>query len=162
MRASVVAESARGTRQIPLTEFFLDFYETALEPDEILTRVIVPDLPPTTHCSYIKYVTRSSEDRPCVGVSSVIDLAEDGTCRDLRVVVGAVASTPQEVPAAEALAVGEHLGAELIDEIANAYTEAIDPLDDLRGSKWYRRQVIQVFVRRSIEKALQNGAGEGS
>lgn len=162
MRAGVVARSTRGEREIPLTDFFRDFYETALEPDEVVTEVRVPELSPTTHSAYIKYVTRSSEDRPCVGVATVAEMSEDDvTCKELRVVVGAVAATPQEVPEAEALAAGQPLEGELIDEIAEAYSRAIDPIDDLRGSKWYRQKVIGVFVRRSIEKALrERGSAE--
>ena len=160
MRASVRAVSVRGERKIPLTEFFKDFYETALAPDELLTEVVVPEISDTTHCSYIKYVTRSSEDRPCVGVSAAIDLDEESRCRDLRVVVGAVAGVPQEVESAEQLAIGQRFDAELIEEIAEGYGQAIDPIDDLRGSKWYRQQVIRVFVRRAIEKALNVGGPE--
>ncbi|MPZ52403.1 MAG: 4-hydroxybenzoyl-CoA reductase [Acidimicrobiia bacterium] len=162
MRAVVVARSVRGEREIPLTDFFRDFYETALEPDEIITQVRVPELSETTRCAYLKYVTRSSEDRPCVGVSTVVEMAgdDDGTCQDLRVVVGAVAATPQEVPSAEALATGKRLDEELINDIAEAYGSAIDPLDDLRGSKWYRQRVISVFVRRSIETALRESREE--
>lgn len=159
LRASVVARSARGEREIPLTEFFRDYYETALEPDEVLTEVKVPEVTASTRTAYLKYVTRSSEDRPCIGVAAVVDLAPDGTCRDLRVVVGAVAETPMEVEGAEALARGQRLSDELISDVAEAYAQAIDPLDDLRGSKWYRTQMIRVFVRRALEQALANGSG---
>lgn len=154
LRSSVVARSKRGERVIPLTDFFVDFYETALEPDELITEVRVPMLNPTSGASYIKYVTRSSEDRPCVGVAAVVDLEKDNVCRSLRVVVGAVAATPQEVQAAEDLAVGKNLDDELVGEIAQAYSESIDPIDDLRGSKWYRRKMIGVFVKRTIQEAI--------
>jgi carbon-monoxide dehydrogenase medium subunit len=159
MRARVKARSVRGEREIPLTEFFRDYYETAIAPDEVLTEVIVPELAPGTHTSYIKYVTRSSEDRPCVGVAAVVELEPDRSCRSLRVVVGAVSSTPREIEPAEALAAGPHLTDDLITEIAETYADAIDPIEDLRGSKWYRKQMIRVFVRRAIEKALANGGG---
>jgi carbon-monoxide dehydrogenase medium subunit len=159
MRATVTARSARGERQIPMTSFFRDFYETALEPDELITEVQVPDITPSMRSSYLKYVSRSSEDRPCVGVAAVVDLTSDGRCKELRVAVGAVAATPQEVESAEALARGQELNADLIEEIAQTYASSIDPLDDLRGSKWYRQQMIRVFVRRSIESALSNGSG---
>lgn len=154
LRGSVIARSKRGERDIPLTDFFVDFYETALEADELITEVRVPKLNSTSGAAYIKYVTRSSEDRPCVGVAAVVDLGEDNVCRSLRVVVGAVAATPQEVEAAEDLAVGKDLDDELIGEIAQAYSESIDPIDDLRGSKWYRRKVIGVFVKRTIQEAI--------
>lgn len=166
MRAIVTARSSRGERQIPISEFFRDYYETSLEPDELVTEVFVPEIPPSTQSAYLKYVSRSSEDRPCIGVAAVVELMEDGRCADLRVAVGAVAAIPQEVEAGEALARGQHLTDHLIGEIAETYTSNIDPLDDLRGSTWYRKQMIRVFVRRAIESALSgsraraNGGGE--
>ena len=161
MRARVKAVSARGEREIPLTEFFKDFYETALEPDEVLTELIVPPPSPATRSTYIKYVTRSSEDRPCIGTAAFVDLDEQGRCQDLRVVIGAVAEKPQEIKEAEALARGQVLTDELIREIAEQYAESSDPLSDLRGSAWYRQQMIRVFVRRAIQQAISGSAADG-
>ena len=73
------------------------FYETALEPDEIVTAVSVPIPAAGTRSVYNKFVTRSSEDRPCVGVFASAR-SEGGQCVDLRVAVGAAAETPQRVP----------------------------------------------------------------
>jgi aerobic carbon-monoxide dehydrogenase medium subunit len=161
LRGRVTVVSARGSREIPLGELFKDFYETTLAEDEIVTELTVPDESLGLRGAYLKFVTRSSEDRPCLGASAFVDLDEQGICRELRVVIGAVAETPQEVPEAEALARGERLTDELIREVANRYAEAIDPLSDLRGSAWYRQQMIRVFARRAIEAALAaptNGA----
>jgi carbon-monoxide dehydrogenase medium subunit len=154
LRAIVKAASARGERDIPLVDFFKDFYETALEPDEILTELIVPDLPPSAQLAYLKYVSRSSEDRPCVGMAAVVDREPDGTCRDLRLVAGAVSEIPQEIPTAEAKARGRRLTDELINDIADEYSSAIEPLSDLRGSSWYRKKIIRVMARRAIQQAL--------
>ena len=157
MRARVKANSVRGEREISLTELFQGFYETSLAPDEVLTELIIPDPSPTTRSAYIRYVTRSSEDRPCVGLAAVLDMEPDGICKDMRVVAGAVASTPQEIASAEALAQGQRLTDKLIKEIADGYSSAIDPISDMRGSDWYRKQMIRVFVCRTIQKALASG-----
>jgi len=157
MRARVKANSVRGEREISLTELFQGFYETSLAPDEVLTELIIPDPSPTTRSAYIRYVTRSSEDRPCVGLAAVLDMEPDGICKDMRVVAGAVASTPQEVQSAETLARGQRLTDKLIKEIADGYSSAIDPISDMRGSDWYRKQMIRVFVCRTIQKALASG-----
>jgi carbon-monoxide dehydrogenase medium subunit len=159
MRARVKAVGPRGEREIPLTSFFTRFYETALAPDEILTELIVPDQAPTTRSAYIKHVTRSSEDRPCVGLAAVVELEADGTCRELRVVAGAVAERPQELEAAEARARGQRLTDELLDEVGQAYAAGIDALSDIRGSDWYRQQVTRVLVRRAVQQALAGGNG---
>jgi aerobic carbon-monoxide dehydrogenase medium subunit len=154
LRARAVAQGPNGSRKIPLTEFFRDFYETALQPDEVLTEVIVPEASTAAKQAYIKYVTRSSEDRPCIGACAWVDLDETGACRELRVTLGAVAGTPQEFAEAEGWARGQQLGPDLIRQIADHYAEHIDPVSDMRGSAWYRKQMASVFVRRSIEEAL--------
>jgi aerobic carbon-monoxide dehydrogenase medium subunit len=154
LRARVKARSARGEREIPLTSLFKNFYETALASDEILTELIVPDMAPRSRAAYLKFISRSSEDRPCVGMAAVLESEPDGTCKDLRLVVGAVAETPQEIAAAEALARGKRLSDALIAEIADAYASSIEPLSDLRGSDWYRKQIISVLARRALKQAL--------
>jgi aerobic carbon-monoxide dehydrogenase medium subunit len=154
LRATVKARSANGEREIPLRDFFTGFYETVLAPDEILTELIVPDPAPGSRATYLKYVSRSSEDRPCVGMAVVFEKASDGTCKDLRVVAGAVSETPQEIAATESMARGNDLSASLIEQIADAYSTGIEPLSDLRGSAWYRKQIIRVMARRAMEQVL--------
>lgn len=156
LRARAKAVSTRGERWIELTDFFRDFYETVLEHDEIITEIFVPEMAPKTGAAYIKFNTRSSEDRPCVGVAAIVERhGERGVCENLRVVVGAVASVPQEIHAGEALAGGKEMTADLAREVGHAYAEAIDPISDMRGSDWYRRQVIEVIVRRAILQAVR-------
>lgn len=152
--AEIVARGSAGERTIPATDFVRDFYETALEPNEIITGVRVPLHAPNTRAVYEKFSTRSSEDRPCIGVAALVRLEDDNrTCEDVRVVVGAVASTPQRFPDVEDLAPSRELTPALAAEIAEEYAERIDPLDDLRGSSWYRREMIRVWVRRALENA---------
>jgi carbon-monoxide dehydrogenase medium subunit len=156
LRARVKARSARGEREIPLTDLFKGFYETALATDEILTELIVPDLAPGSRATYLKFISRSSEDRPCVGMALVLETERDGTCKDLRLVAGAVSETPQEIVGAEALARGKRLSDSLIAEIAGAYGAGIEPLSDLRGSGWYRKQIIAVLARRALKQETAN------
>lgn len=159
LEAEVEAVGPTGRRAIPARDFFVGFYQTALAPDEIVTGVRVPFLPRGSGTCYIKYVTRSSEDRPCLGTAAVVHLTDDGrSCAGLRVAVGAVAEIPQRRPEAEALAVGEELSGELTRSIADRYADAIDTLDDMRGSAWYRTEMIRVWVRRAIEQAWADAA----
>jgi carbon-monoxide dehydrogenase medium subunit len=156
LRATVKARSAKGEREIPLRDFFRGFYETALAPDEILTELIVPDAAPGSRATYLKYISRSSEDRPCVGMAMVLEEAPDGTCKELRLVAGAVSETPQEIASAEVMASGKALSTALIEEIADAYSTGINPLSDLRGSAWYRQQIIRVMARRAMQLSAGN------
>lgn len=141
--ARVVARSVRGEREIPMQDFVLGHYETALEDDEIVTEVRVPR--GAGRSVYRKFRSRSSEDRPCVSVAAAH--GENG----LRVVVGAVAERPQYFPEVCALAEGEGLDGEIAAELGRRYAENIEPLSDARGSARYRRRVIAVEVRRALE-----------
>lgn len=152
LEARVVAQGPAGRREIPLTDFFLGFYTTALAPNEILTEVIVPALPPTARAAYHKYTSISAEGRPCVAVGAVADFDSDGKCSNLRVAIGAATETPQRVRDAEALASGQALTDPLIAEIAEGYAQALDPLTDVRGSAWYRKQMTRVFVKRALQE----------
>jgi carbon-monoxide dehydrogenase medium subunit len=143
LAAELEARGPSGARTIPAGEFFRAFYETALEPTEILTSVRVPLPTDGTRAVYKKYVSRSSEDRPCVGV-----FASAGP-GGVRVVVGAAAETPQTFPEIEALGSGG-LDQQTIATIADRYAESIDTLEDMRGSSWYRQEMVRVWVARAL------------
>ena len=154
--ARVQAHGPEKKREIPLSEFFLGFYTTALEPNEILAEIIIPALPASARAAYHKYTSISAEGRPCVAVGAVADFDIDGKCQDLRVAVGAAVETPQRVSSAEAMAHGQALTDELVADIAEQYARTLDPLSDVRGSAWYRKEMIRVFVKRALEE-VRNG-----
>jgi carbon-monoxide dehydrogenase medium subunit len=139
-------------RAIPIEEFFQGFYETALEPEELVTAVRIPVPAPGTTAAYEKYRTRSSEDRPCVGVFAATRL-DGGRLEELRVAVGAASETPQRFPDLEEAATGRPLDEALAAEVAEGYAERVETLDDMRGSAWYRTEMIRVWVRRTILRA---------
>lgn len=149
--AHVAATGPNGSRSIPLSEFLLGFFTTALEPGELLTDVVIP-LPEHGRMTYLKYKSRSSEDRPCVGVAAAAGIWNDGICHDLRVAIGAASEVPRRLHPVEQMAAGQPLTDELIREIAEGYAAGIETLDDLRGSSWYRTQMIRVHVRRALEE----------
>jgi aerobic carbon-monoxide dehydrogenase medium subunit len=135
--ARVMLRSPRGERSVAVGELVLGWYETCIEPDELLVEVRVPPAP--RRSVYRKFRSRSSEDRPCVAVAA----AEGGD--GLRVVVGAVAGTPQEFPDVCSL------GSGAAEEVGRGYAQRIEPMSDARGSAAYRRRVIAVEVRRALE-----------
>lgn len=142
--ARAVLRSPRGEREVGIGELILGYYETCIEPDELLVAVRVPAAP--ERAVYRKFRSRSTEDRPCVAVAATRD------ARRVRVVVGAVAEVPQEFPDVCALADGEDLDAPLREEIARRYAERVEPMSDARGSAAYRRRVTAVEVRRALEE----------
>jgi len=150
LNASVRTTSPDGGRTIPLGQFFRGVLSTDLRPSEILVEIVVPP-PAGLRSTFLKFRSRSSEDRPCVAVAAAARFDGD-RCADLRVAVGAACETPLRLAPAEAKAEGRRLTAELIDEIASDYAEGIDPIDDLRGSAWYRREITRVFIARALRE----------
>jgi aerobic carbon-monoxide dehydrogenase medium subunit len=141
--ARVVLRSARGERTVGVGELIQGYYQTCIAEDELLVEVRVPPAP--SRSVYRKFRSRSGEDRPCVAVAAVRGRA------GLRVVVGAVAERPQELPDACALADSSLPDFELAAEIGRRYAEGIEPMSDSRGSAGYRRKVIATEVRRAVE-----------
>lgn len=141
--------SVSGERQIPYDQFVLGFYENALTPTEILTSITIPLPPSDERSTYVKYVSRSSEDRPCVGVAARTRI-DNGMISELNVVVGAASPTPLRVPEALEDAIGREANEETAGDVSRAYEEAIVPLEDLRGSAWYRRRMVEFHVRRAL------------
>jgi len=155
LNAKVNIIGIAGERTMQMRDFIKGQYSTALQQDEIVVELFVPEVSDTTSATYIKYTTRSQKERPAVGVASLARLNDSGACEELKVVVTAVAETPQEVVEAEQLALGEKPSISLMREIALRYSQQIEPLEDHRSSAWYRRQLIEVLVRRSLEKCLE-------
>lgn len=139
-RAVAEVASVRGTRRIPIEELIVGHYETTLEEDELITRVIVPR--PDGPTTYRKLRTRSREDRPASSVAAVV------TGDSVRVVVGAVSDRPHLFSdICETWKRGDEHNAR---EIGEAYAERIDYIDDNRGSAAYRKHIVGIEVRRAL------------
>ena len=82
---------------------------------------------------------------------------DNGTCSELRVVLTSVAETPVKVSGLEDLAIGKKLGEEQIDIIADMAATQTQPIEDHRGSAWYKREMVEVHVRRGIETLMEEG-----
>ena len=141
-------------RQIKITDFLRGSYETALEPDELVAAILIP---PAANLkgAYIKFTTGSSEERPCAGIA-VLAKMENGTCRSLSLVVGAVSPRPVRIDKAEEMAMGQRLDVKLMEQIATEASRAVDPIDDLRGSADYKRHLVQVLVPRALSTVAQS------
>lgn len=148
-----------ATRTVPVAEFITGFYSNALEPGEVLTAVVVPT-PTARRTAYLRFVSRSEEDRPCVTVAVTADM--DGPeVEHLDVVVGAISDRPQRVESVLSAAGGQRLTDETIDEIATTYRDSLEPMSDLQGSEWYRRQLIHVLVRRALHEVASSEDDRG-
>jgi len=154
--ASVEIRGARGHRELPLREFFRDYYETALEPGELVTAVTVPILPVASGATFLKFLPRTADDYATVAVAAIVTLAPDGErCREARIALGSVGVTPLRVGAAEALLAGERLGESLLRAAGEAVKGQVDPLSDHRGSAAYKREMAGVMVGRALSQAWE-------
>ena len=154
LNAVVELLSRAGTRQMKLSGFLKGSYETALEPGELVSALIVPPAESLSG-TYTKFTTGSSEERPCVGVAALTTMEKD-VCAELRLVVGAVSPKPVRLEKAESIARGEKLTSQLIERIASDASSSVDPIDDLRGTVDYKRHLVHVLVRRALGAAAQH------
>ena len=152
--AGVELMRRNAKRQIKIADFLRGSYETALEPDELVAAILIP---PAANLkgAYIKFTTGSSEERPCAGIA-VLAKMENGTCRSLSLVVGAVSPRPLRIDKAEEMARGQRLDVKLMEQIAAEASRAVDPIDDLRGSADYKRHLVQVLVPRALSAVAQS------
>ncbi|MDP6086999.1 MAG: hypothetical protein QGF68_13265, partial [Nitrospinota bacterium] len=83
---------------------------------------------------------------------------EDGTCRSLEIIFGSVTEIPFRVPGVPEMAAGRRLDDALIHEIAEHCFARVDPMEDSRGSAWYKKELARVFARRIVKRAIgENG-----
>lgn len=147
-----IFNDASGFRVSAIEDVFTGFFSTSLQPGDIITRVRIPLAAHGHRSAYVKYVSRSSEDRPCVGVA-VSTVVAEGAISGLSVAVGAVSDRPVILPSITDPYLGQHtLTRQDVEQIAYQYAEGIDPVEDARGSSWYRTRMIQTFVARALEE----------
>jgi carbon-monoxide dehydrogenase medium subunit len=154
--AKIELSSSKGVRHVSLEEFLLGSYETQLQPAELVTALLLPPPPLGVRGTYIKFTTRSSEDRPCAGIAMIAQM-KNGICESIRLVVGAVSQTPIRIRKAEELARAEKLTPQLIKEMAVEAAKAIDPITDLHGPADYKRHIVEVLTGRALATLSQEG-----
>ena len=152
--ASAVMTSKNGDRVVPLEDLFIDYYETDVLPGEVLTSVLVPQAPAGSGSVYLKFLPRTADDYGTVSVAAVVSREPDGSCRDVRIVLGSVGVTPIRATQAEDALRGRPLTDENIRAAAALVKDAVDPLDDFRGSAEYKTEMAEVFARRAVEQAM--------
>jgi carbon-monoxide dehydrogenase medium subunit len=157
LEAEVQVAGAAGQRTVPVTNFFRGFYETALEPGEIVTSIRVPATPAGARSGYVKFTSRSGEDRPLVGVAALVVPDPRGRWVDVRIGLGGVAPTPIRAPRAETALRGEVPSDATLRAAADAAASEAEPLSDLMGSADYRLEMTRVWVRRLLT-TLRDGA----
>ena len=151
--ARVRLRSRDGEREIPVSDLFSDYYETIIQPGEILTEVIVPRPSPSARFTYLKFLPRTEDDYATVAVAAKAETG-GGVCRNVRVALAAAGPTPIRATAVEQALEGQPATSAAVRSAAEAVAGHVDPLDDFRGSSAYKRDMAVVFTRRALERVL--------
>jgi carbon-monoxide dehydrogenase medium subunit len=151
---TLVVRSADGSREIPAAEFFEDAGETALQSEELLTGIRLPELVDGVATSYekLKYT------EGCYNIASAaatVDLDGD-TLTDVRLALGGIEPRPRRLDDAESLATGEQLDTELLTAVSESASDAVEsPVVDIHADADYRRSMAGVMAKRALETATE-------
>jgi carbon-monoxide dehydrogenase medium subunit len=153
--AELVLESAAGRRTVPIESFFLGPGETAIRTGEILRSILVPAPKPGTHMVSLKYGPRRAMDCAVASVAVAITFDSSGVCRSARIALGSVAPTPIRPRRAEEVLVGQEITELCLKKVAEAAAAEARPITDVRASAGYRSHLVEVLVKRAIQKAVE-------
>lgn len=142
-----------GEKIVSLEEFFTGPGCIVCEPGELLVEIQVPVPSPGTRGVYLKH-GRSAIDLATVGVAVIMTMEPGAVCRDVKIVLGAVAPTPMRARKAEEVLRGKKVEPALIEKSAQAAADEARPITDVRASAEYRKEMVKVYTRRAIAQLV--------
>ncbi len=161
--ASVTLLSTRGERQVRLAEFYTGVRKTVMQPDEMLVDISFPAMTKTQRGTFVKLALRRAQAISVINAAIVLDTStrsaqglEADSVKTASITLGAVAPTIIHAPGAEAYLAGKTLTEEVITQAAHLTMQAARPIDDLRASADYRREMVRVCTARGL-RAILNG-----
>jgi len=158
LKANIKMGGMNGERVMPLEDFFVDYFETALNKDELVLEVQVPVPEPKTGAAYQKFNLLES-DMGVVAVAASVTLNGNGKCKDARIVLGNAGSTPKRVKRAEELLIGKKYDEALFAEAGKIASEDSEPVADIHASEEHRRHLLGVLTKRMLKKAWEKARG---
>lgn len=152
--------SLEGTRSVAIQDFFAGPGRTALHAGELVTEFVLPKPLPGTGTAYWKHTRRRAMDLPILGVAVLMSLEEDlKTCCKARVALGVAGPIPMRARKAEAFLEGKAIDDTVLSQAGSIASEEASPRTTIRGSSWYRKEIIQVLVRRTGRICIERAAG---
>jgi len=144
----------KGERQVKVEEFVISPGRTVIQPGELLVELLIAA--PAAHSAdaYLRFIPRNEMDIAVVGVGAALTL-EGEKCTAARIALGAVAPTPLFAAKASQALVGRKFDAASIAEAARLAIEQASPIDDMRGTAEFRRHIVGVLTRRTLERAAE-------
>lgn len=163
----VVMRSVRGSRTMPIGEFFRGPGRTALGPDELVVGLSADAVSPATLTCYLRHTRRAATDIALASTSLRVDLDAAGVIQKARLAVGAVAPTPLRSLAAEELLVGRELTGGHVPRLAAEVADLVvdrtcSPITDVRCTADYRSEMTRLLVRRALEELGRQHVAAGS
>lgn len=153
--AIAVIASAKGLREIALNEFFTGPGKNVLETGEFLVKLVIPNPSDNSASHYLRFIPREEMDIAVAGAASFITVDSSGTCLQARIALAAVAPTPIRAYEAEKVLTGKIITEDLIDEASVTAAASAKPISDVRGSADYRKQLVKVLTKRTLQKCLR-------
>jgi len=154
LKADIMVQSARGVRTIAADDFFVGMFETALQPDEIVTDLRFALPPAHTGSAYTKLANKASH-YAIAGCAAVVSLDHDGTCTAASVVITGASLKATRASGVETALVGKKLTEDVVEAAASHAAEGLELVADIHGSKAYRAKMTAVMARRAIAKAAE-------
>lgn len=155
LNATVKIVGPNGERTLSIEEVFTGPGKTVLAKDEILTEIVIPDQK-MTGSTYHKFALRKAGALAVVGVAVAVQV-ENGVIKDARIALGAVAPTPIRAKKTEEFLKGKTISDELLEEAGKMASTECKPITDFRASEEYRRDLVRIYTKRGLKKAIENG-----
>ena len=151
--------SRKGSRRtVAADQFFTGIFSTALEPEELLTDIRVPGLPPRTGSAFVE-IARRAGDFAIVGAAALMTLDGNGRVSRARLALCGAGPTPIRAREAESLLTGERPEGRVLDDAAEKMAAASDPPSDIHASAAFRKKLVRYVGRQAIELAVRRAGG---
>ena len=154
----VTLRGPSGTRVVGPDELFVTYLTTSAEPDELLSEVWFPAIPPRTGQVWLELARRHG-DYALVGLGTSLTLGADGTIADARLALTGVGPTPTRPRAAEERLRGQRPSAALFREAARLVVQVVEPESDIHATAKYRRHIAGILTLRALEQAVRQVDG---
>jgi carbon-monoxide dehydrogenase medium subunit len=158
--ASVTAVGPKGERTLKVEDLLTGYYETALEKNELIASVTIPPQG-ARRAAYLKFTAGSAEDWPALGVAVSVEAAGD-TLKSATVVASAATTKATRLMTAEKALSGAKIEDKALKTAGDAGAQEADVISDTRGSAAYKRELIRVYVGRTVRQALSESAMAGN